>query len=276
MSLFVSVDWKKQSWSKSTWVLCFAMRADSMNWADSMNLFTDFWFMSLFKMIVDVTIKFKFFHFILQISFDSGLWNADWLLAFKTTDFDVQIFNDDINQSFAEFTNIWFLFNQRFSMIILCWSKWVINKDIISFLCSCIMIDVYRTCVINFWSEISSYNQINFDFDSNINWISKHSHSFDIKDSSMKVMSVTSVSIRAKDLNIFFKLFKMMSTVNDLKSNESSGMLMKQNMSILLSVTTLTKADRFSNSLRFHASELIQDSHMLYVLTSCIWSRVLF
>ncbi len=71
-------------------------------------------------MIVDVTIKFKFFHFILQISFDSSLWNADWLLAFKTTDFDVQIFNDDINQSFAESINIWFLFNQRFSMIILC------------------------------------------------------------------------------------------------------------------------------------------------------------
>ena len=120
MSLFVSVDWNERSWSKSTWVLCFAMRADSMNRANSMNLFTDFWFISLFKMIVDVTIKFKFFHFILQISFDSDLWNADWLLAFKTTDFDVQIFNDDINQSFAESINIWFLFNQRFSMIILC------------------------------------------------------------------------------------------------------------------------------------------------------------
>ncbi len=65
------------------------MKADSMNRADSMNLFTDFWFMNFFKMIVDVTIKFKFFHFILQISFDSNLWNADWLLAFKTTDFDV-------------------------------------------------------------------------------------------------------------------------------------------------------------------------------------------
>ncbi len=41
--------------------------------ADSMNLFTDFWFMNLFKMIVDVTIEFKFFHFILQILFDSDL-----------------------------------------------------------------------------------------------------------------------------------------------------------------------------------------------------------
>ncbi len=41
--------------------------------ADSMNLFTDFWFKSLFKMIVDITIEFKFFHFILQVSFDSDL-----------------------------------------------------------------------------------------------------------------------------------------------------------------------------------------------------------
>jgi len=48
-------------------VLCFAMRADSMN------LFTDFWFENLFKMIVDVTIEFKFFHFISQVSFDSDL-----------------------------------------------------------------------------------------------------------------------------------------------------------------------------------------------------------
>ncbi len=244
--------------------------------ADSMNLFTDFWFESLFKMIVDVTIEFKFFHFILQILFDSDLWNADWLLAFKTTDFDVWIFNDDINQSFAEFTKIWFLFNQKFSMIILCWSRRVINKDIISFLCSWIMIDVYKAYVIDFWSEVLSYNQINFDFDSNIDWISKHSHSSDIKDSLMKVMSMTSVFIKAKNLNIFSRLFKMMSTVNDLKSNESSGMLMKQNMSISLSVTTLTRASHFSNSLRFYASELTQDSHMLYVLTFCIWSRVFF
>ena len=267
---FTSVDWESRSWSRSTWVLCFAMKADSMN------LFTDFWFMSFFKMIVDVTIKFKFFRFILQISLDSDLWNADWLLAFETTDFDVRIFNDDINQSFAKSIKIWFLFNQRFSMIILCWFRRVINRNIISFLCSWIRINVYRACVIDFRSKISSYDQINFDFDSDIDWISKRSHSFDIKDSSMKVMSVTSISIRVRDLNIFSRLFKMMSTVNDLKSNESSDMLMKQNMSILLSVTTLTKTDHFSNSLRFRASELIQDSRMLYVLTSCIWSRVLF
>ncbi len=57
-------------------------------------------------MIIDVTIKFKFFHFISQILFDSNLWNADWLLAFKIIDFDVWIFNDDINQLFAEFINI--------------------------------------------------------------------------------------------------------------------------------------------------------------------------
>ncbi len=141
-------------------------------------------------------------------------------------------------------------------MIILCWSRWVINKDIISFLCSCIMIDVYRACVIDFQSEISSYNWIDFDFDSNIDWISKHSHSSDIKDSSMKVMLVTSVFIRAKDLNIFSRLLKMTSTMNDLKSNESSNMLMKQNMSISLSITTLTRADHFSNLLQFRASEL--------------------
>ncbi len=251
------------------------MRADSMNRTDSMNLFTDFWFMNLFKIIVDVTIEFKFFCFILQISLDSDLWNADWLLAFKTTDFNVQIFNDDINWSFAKSIKIWFLFNQRFSMIILCWFKQVINKDIILFLCSCIMIDVYKACVINFQSKISSYNWIDFNFDSDIDWISKRSHSSDIKDSSMKVMSVTSVFIRARDLNIFSRLFKMTSTVNDLKSNESSGMLMKQNMSISFSVITLTRTDRFLNSQRSHALESSQDSHMLYVLTSCIWSKVL-
>ena len=82
-SLFFSVDWKRWSWLRSTWVLCFAMKTDSMN------QFTDFWFKSLFKMIINITIKFKFFHFILQILFNSDLWNADWLLAFNTTDFDV-------------------------------------------------------------------------------------------------------------------------------------------------------------------------------------------
>ncbi len=233
------------------------MSTDSMNRTDSMNWFTSFKFVSRFKMIVNIIIEFKFFCFILQISLDSNLWNADWLLAFETIDFDVWIFNDDINRSFAESIKIWFLFNQRFSMIILCWSRQVINKDIISFLCSCIMIDVYKACVIDFRSEISSYDWIDFDFDSDIDWISKRSHSSDIKDSSMKVMSMTSVFIRAKDLNIFSRLLKMMSTVNDLKSNKSSDMLMKQNMSISLSVTTLTKTDHFSNSLQFRASELI-------------------
>ncbi len=222
-----------------------------------MNLFIDFWFMNLFKMIIDVIIKFKFFYFILQISFDSDLWNADWLLTFKTIDFNVWIFNNDINWLFAKFINIWFLFNQKFSMIILCWFKWVINKSIISFLYSCIMIDVYRMYVIDFQSKISSYDQIDFDFNSDIDWILKHSHSFDIKNSLMKIMSMTSIFIRARDLNIFFKLFKMMSTVNNLKSNESSNMLMKQNMSISFSVTTLTKISCFSNLLQFHASELI-------------------
>ncbi len=152
------VDWMSQRWSRSTWVLCFHLNTDSMNQTDSMNWFTDFWFVDLFKMIIDVTIEFKFFRFILQILLDSDLWNADWLLAFKTTDFNVWIFNKNIYQSFAESIKIWFLFNQRFSMIILCWSKWVINKDIISFLCSCIMIDVYKACVISFWSEVSSYD----------------------------------------------------------------------------------------------------------------------
>ena len=89
------------------------------------------------------------------------------------------------------------------------------------------MIDVYRACVINFWSEISLYNQINFNFDNDIDWILKHSHNSDIKDSSMKVMSMTSVFIKVKDLNIFSRLLKMTSTMNDLKSNESLDMLMK-------------------------------------------------
>ncbi len=133
-------------------------------------------------------------------------------------------------------------------MIILCCSRWVINKNIISFLCSCIMINIYRACVIDFQSEVSSYDWINFDVDSDIDWISKHSHSSNIKDSSMKIMLMISVFIRAKDLSIFSKLLKIISTVNDLKSNESSDMLMKQNMSISLSVTTLTKTNHFSNS----------------------------
>ncbi len=86
----------------------------------------------------------------------------------------------------------------------------------------------------------------------------------------MKVMSVALVSIRVRNLNIFSRLLKMTSTMNDLKLNESSDMLMKQNMNILLSITTLTKADYFLNSQRSYALELFQDSYMLYVLTSCI------
>ncbi len=176
------------------------------------------------------------------------------------------IFNENINQSFAEFTKIWFLFNQRFSMIILCWSRQVINRNIISFLCFDIMIDVYRACVIDFQSEVSSYDWID--------WISKRSHSFDIKDSSMNVISVTSIFIKARNLNIFSRLFKITSTVNDLKSNESSDMLMKQNMSTSFSVTTLMRTDCFSNLQWSHALESFQDIHILYILSSCIWSRV--
>jgi len=45
-------------------VLCFHMKADSMN------QFTDFEFVVCFKIIVDI--DFKFFRFILQISLDSS------------------------------------------------------------------------------------------------------------------------------------------------------------------------------------------------------------
>jgi len=134
--------------------------------------------------------------------------------------------------------------------------------------------EIYRACVIDLRSRISSYERIDFDLNSEIDWISKRSHSSEINESFMNVMSVTSMSIRAKDRNIFSRLLKMTSTINDLKSNESSSILMKQNMSMSFSVTTLMRADRFSNSLRFRASELIQDSRVLYVLTSCIRSRV--
>jgi len=64
-------------------VLCFRMRTDSMN------RFTDFEFVVRFKMIIDI--DFKFFHFILQI-----------LLAFETISFEIRIFNENINRSFAE------------------------------------------------------------------------------------------------------------------------------------------------------------------------------
>ncbi len=161
-------------------------------------------------------------------------------------------------------------------MIILCWFRWVINKDIISFLCSCIVIEIYKACVIDLRSRILSYEWIDFDLNSEIDWISKRSHSSEINILFMNIMSVTLMFIRAKDRNIFSRLLKMMFTINDLKSNESSSILMKQDMSMSFSITTLMKTDRFSNSLQFRASELIQDSHVLYVLTSCIWSKVLF
>ncbi len=224
------------------------MKADSMNW------FTDFEFVVRFKMIIDI--NFKFFHFILQISLDSSRWNADWLLVFKMISFEVWIFNEDINRSFAEFIKIWFLFNQRLLMIIFCWFRQVINRDIISFLCSCIVIKIYRAYVINFQSKILSYEWIDFNLNSEIDWISKHSHSSEINESFMNVMSMTLMFIRVKDRNIFSRLLKMMFTINDLKSNESSSILIKQDMSMSFSITTLTKTDYFLNSLQFHASEL--------------------
>ena len=46
-----------------------------------------------------------------------------------------------------------------------------------------------------------------------------------------------------------------MLTVNALKLNELSDMLMKQNMNILLSVITLMKANYFSNLQWFYALE---------------------
>jgi len=138
----------------------------------------------------------------------------------------------------------------------LCWSRRVINKDIISFLCSCIVTEIYRACVIDLRLKILSYERIDFDLNSEIDWISKHSHSSEINKSFMNIMSVTSMFIRARNRNIFSKLLKIMFIINDLKSNESSNILMKQNMSMSLSITTLTKADCFSNSLRFRASEL--------------------
>ncbi len=138
------------------------------------------------------------------------------------------------------------------------------------------MTEIYKACVINIRSKILLYEWINFNLNSEIDWISKCSHSSEINESSMNVMSVTSMFIRAKNWNIFSKLLKMMFTINDLKSNELSSILMKQDMSMSLSITTLTKTNRFLNSLQFRASELTWDSRMLYVLTSCIWSKVFF
>ncbi len=43
----------------------------------------------------------------------------------------------------------------------------------------------------------------------------------------MNVMLMTLVFIKADNLNIFFKLFKITLAVNDLKLNESLNMLMK-------------------------------------------------
>ncbi len=43
--------------------------------------------------------------------------------------------------------------------------------------------------------------------------------------------------------------------MNNLKLNESSNMLMKQNINILLSITTLMKADHFLNLQQFYAFE---------------------
>jgi hypothetical protein len=60
-------------------------------------------------------------------------------------------------------------------------------------------------------------------------------------------MSIALMFIRAKVQNIFSRLFKMMLTVNDLKSKESSDMLIKQDMSVSSSITTLMKTDRFLN-----------------------------
>jgi hypothetical protein len=48
-------------------MLCINMRTDSMN------QFIDFRFVDRFKMIIDITINFKFFHFILQILLNSDL-----------------------------------------------------------------------------------------------------------------------------------------------------------------------------------------------------------
>ncbi len=70
-------------------------------------------------------------------------------------------------------------------------------------------------------------------------------------------MSVTSMFIRARDRNIFFRLLKMTFTINDLKSNESSSILMKQDMSMSLSITTLFDKSR---------------SFFEFAAISCIWA----
>jgi len=42
-----------------------------------MNQFTDFEFVNHFKIIIDITVNFKFFHFISQILLSSDLQNSD-------------------------------------------------------------------------------------------------------------------------------------------------------------------------------------------------------
>ncbi len=64
----------------------------------------------------------------------------------------------------------------------------------------------------------------------------------------MNVMLMTLIFIKVNDLNIFLKLFKITLTMNDLKLNKSLNMLMKQDVSMSLSVITFTKAYRFLNS----------------------------
>ena len=59
-----------------------------------------------------------------------------------------------------------------------------------------------------------------------------------------------------KRKNLKFMSMIILKRTTNLKSNESSSILMKQDMSMSLLIINLTKADRFSNSLRFHASEL--------------------
>lgn len=99
-----------------------------------------------------------------------------------------------------------------------------------------------------------------YGFESDTDWISNHSHREDIRNSSINVILIASVFIRAKNWNIFARLLKITLTVNDLISKESSSMLVKKKMSASLSVTTLTKIDRFSNSQRFRELEWSQST----------------
>ena len=51
--------------------------------------FTDFEILNCFKIVFNEIIKFKFFHFILQVLLSLGLQNPNWLLFFKTINFKV-------------------------------------------------------------------------------------------------------------------------------------------------------------------------------------------